>query len=379
MYQVLSVNQHTGQLLVLFKDTSSPVSIDVPIENGKYLEGDMLRQYILGFAPTHTIKRLEQIRNGVENADSLIALDTRTDEQKYTEISYNIRMKRTELLTMSDWLVLPDTGFTPEAVARFKQYRQELRDIPQQAGFPYNVIFPEVDGEWMNHIEDIDNDEVSVMELFKLSAANPGCARVLVTYNTFKKRKHLSRLLYPLVQEKIVKIITNPSGFYEKLLFAEPSEIEIYQASSSFRVEDLSGDLSLQDNTKLADFMFHVAEMYPDEVGNLVDYNTSTQSMEFVASGYVSNECDIATGSPYNKQVHFAECPDQYRELLTRVLNGLGVSSTFFNVSCLVNNDILYVKSIDHCAYPHYTLDSGLLTMEQCVEALRSVLTLTTI
>jgi hypothetical protein len=378
MYQIVTVNPNTGQLLVLFKDTHTPISIDVPIENGKYLEGDELKHYILGFAPTHALIRAEQIKRGVENADSLLALDSRNPEQKYLDLSYGIRMKRTELLLASDWLVLPDTGFTPEAVARFKQYRQELRDIPQQDGFPENVIFPKVDGEWMNHITDIDNDEVSVMELFKLSAENPGCARVLVTYNTFKKRKHLSRLLYPLVQEKVVKIITNPSGFYEKLLFAEPSEVEIYQASSSFRVEDLSGDLSLQDSSTLANFMFHVTEMYPNEVGNLSDINHDA-SVNFVASGYVSNESDIVTGSPYNKQVHFAECPEQYKELLAKVLNGLGVSSTFFNISCIIYNERLYVKSIDHCAYPHYTLDSGLLTKEQCVEALRSVLTLTTI
>ena len=200
---------------------------------------------------------------------------------------------------------------------------------------------------------------------------------MLVTFDTLKKRKQLSRLLYPLVQEKVIKIVTNPSGFYEKLLYAEPSEFPIYQASSSFRVEDLSGDLSLMDEKVLADYMFHVVEMFPGQVGDISTLTSEANS--FIASGYVKNEYNMIDGSPYIKDVVFATCPEEHKELVIKILNSLGLSSTFFNLTCIINNNKLYVKKLDQCAYPHYTADSGLVPKEECVEALRSVLKLSTI
>lgn len=55
-----------------------------------------------------------------------------------------IRTKRNELLTESDFAVLPDSPFTAEQRAAWAIYRQALRDVPQQEGFPFNVIFPEI-------------------------------------------------------------------------------------------------------------------------------------------------------------------------------------------------------------------------------------------
>ena len=366
MYSILAFNEHTGQLLVQFKESLNPVAIDVPIENNRYLEGEHLASFIMGFCP-------KEVETSVENVDSLKKLDPRTPEEIKFELINHIRFNRNQLLNQSDWLVLPDTGFTPEAVARFKHYRQQLRDVPQQKGFPENVIWPVVQGEWMNHSPNIDTDENSIMELITLNNSYSGCARVLVTFETLRKRKELSRLLYPLVQEKLIKIVTNPSGFYEKLLYAEPSELEIYKASSSFRVEDLSGDLSLMDDKVLSDFMFHLIDIYPDEIGDIKDIDTAET---FVVSGYVENDFDMS-GSPYKKLVNFAVCPEHLKDLMTRVLNGLGVSSTFFNITCMYVDNKLYVKSLDHCAYPHYTYDSKIVSKEECVQALRKVLQLT--
>lgn len=56
----------------------------------------------------------------------------------------NIRKKRNFLLSESDANVLPDRW---QAMAQEKQtewsvYRQALRDVPQQEGFPSTVIWP---------------------------------------------------------------------------------------------------------------------------------------------------------------------------------------------------------------------------------------------
>jgi hypothetical protein len=51
----------------------------------------------------------------------------------------NVRARRNDLLQKSDWTQLSDA--TVDAVA-WATYRQSLRDLPAQSGFPYNVIWP---------------------------------------------------------------------------------------------------------------------------------------------------------------------------------------------------------------------------------------------
>lgn len=53
--------------------------------------------------------------------------------------SNEVRAERDAKLASSDWTQVADATVDKAAWAT---YRQALRDIPQQAGFPYNVIFP---------------------------------------------------------------------------------------------------------------------------------------------------------------------------------------------------------------------------------------------
>jgi len=50
-----------------------------------------------------------------------------------------VRSKRNRLLSASDWTQLSDSPVDQSAWAT---YRQALRDIPKQAGFPTNVTWP---------------------------------------------------------------------------------------------------------------------------------------------------------------------------------------------------------------------------------------------
>ena len=51
----------------------------------------------------------------------------------------SVRSDRDELLTKTDWLALSDTTMS----AAWATYRQELRDIPEQAGFPNSITWPD--------------------------------------------------------------------------------------------------------------------------------------------------------------------------------------------------------------------------------------------
>lgn len=56
-----------------------------------------------------------------------------------------IRMERDSRLVESDVLVLPDrwAGYTPEEQVAVAAYRQALRDLPDQPGFPRDVTWPD--------------------------------------------------------------------------------------------------------------------------------------------------------------------------------------------------------------------------------------------
>ena len=54
-----------------------------------------------------------------------------------------IRQQRDRLLTNTDWVVVKYKELGKAVPAAWKSYRQALRDIPTQEGFPNNVIFPE--------------------------------------------------------------------------------------------------------------------------------------------------------------------------------------------------------------------------------------------
>jgi hypothetical protein len=51
-----------------------------------------------------------------------------------------VRESRDQLLAESDWTQVADA---PVVQLEWATYRQALRDIPQQAGFPENVTWPE--------------------------------------------------------------------------------------------------------------------------------------------------------------------------------------------------------------------------------------------
>lgn len=51
-----------------------------------------------------------------------------------------VRQQRNALLSACDWTQLPDA---PVPAAPWAAYRQELRDVTAQAGFPWDVIWPE--------------------------------------------------------------------------------------------------------------------------------------------------------------------------------------------------------------------------------------------
>jgi hypothetical protein len=55
------------------------------------------------------------------------------------ELQAEARAQRNQLLTASDWTQVADA---PVDKAAWATYRQALRDIPQQEGFPTTIVWP---------------------------------------------------------------------------------------------------------------------------------------------------------------------------------------------------------------------------------------------
>lgn len=59
-------------------------------------------------------------------------------EQRLGDLKQNARATRNQLLAETDWMALSDVTMTAEMAA----YRQALRDITSQAGYPTNIVWP---------------------------------------------------------------------------------------------------------------------------------------------------------------------------------------------------------------------------------------------
>lgn len=53
-----------------------------------------------------------------------------------------VRAQRDKLLAATDWAVLPDSPLDGTSQTALKTYRQALRDVPQQDGFPNSISWP---------------------------------------------------------------------------------------------------------------------------------------------------------------------------------------------------------------------------------------------
>jgi len=81
-----------------------------------------------------------KLKDGVRLALTQPEIDALpTAAQVAIELATAARDKRNALLTAFDWTQVADA---PVDQAAWASYRQALRDVPAQAGFPENIVWP---------------------------------------------------------------------------------------------------------------------------------------------------------------------------------------------------------------------------------------------
>jgi len=100
-------------------------------------------------SPTPTTTRYQTaFKDGVEQDAqgrwlwkwSISEMSDETKAAKDAEQAKNIRSDRDKRLSDTDWTQVADA---PVDKAAWATYRQALRDVPAQAGFPYDITWPE--------------------------------------------------------------------------------------------------------------------------------------------------------------------------------------------------------------------------------------------
>ena len=150
-YKIVRFIEDTGQIQIVCDGVEGPpILVDLPVNDGKYLEGDELFNYIRGFIPTQSMSRKEYIKRGISNSDYIANLveeteipDNFNNEDTIAENNTKFYNKRGGLLSRSDWIMLEDSPFSEKKKQEWKEYRQALRDLPKNQEIAPDMIWPE--------------------------------------------------------------------------------------------------------------------------------------------------------------------------------------------------------------------------------------------
>ena len=73
---------------------------------------------------------------------SISEMDDDAKAAKDAEVAKGVRTTRDRLIAETDWIVIKNLELNQNVPGIWEVYRQNLRDVPAQAGFPHNVTWP---------------------------------------------------------------------------------------------------------------------------------------------------------------------------------------------------------------------------------------------
>ena len=99
------------------------------------IEGKWYTKYVLG--PTF----IDTVENGVTTTAA--EHEAAYKASKDAEQAKSVRQIRDDKLKETDWIVIKNLELNANIPAVWEIYRQALRDVPTQAGFPWTVTWPD--------------------------------------------------------------------------------------------------------------------------------------------------------------------------------------------------------------------------------------------
>jgi hypothetical protein len=297
------------------------------------------------------------------------------------------------------------------------------------------VSSEQLDSYISGHISNASIAAIRQNKLVELSNQNPGFARVFAKLESIRSKPTLVEILLPMVKDRRIKLVEDSTGVYTKILFLDAQDFKLFSENSRYRIEDLGGDLTVTNKGILNQYLFHVNEKYPSSIGlldiviptsqaqavdflqkhgsalitPLYEYATDIQeqtitsidqithdysvnnnwesylytsdtncpfmlqqiipnAQSFRVSGYVKNSLDRSQ----TDLVSFSNCPDNLKDQITNIVLGLGLSCSYFNLSVLITDPLLYAVSVDLRPSDDY-VGLGTLSIDQCTSIMAQI------
>lgn len=135
-YQIIGVNaEHKSMEIVYTAEGRETIHVIAKLP----LAGQPVEEVVRAWAPLYNWlaaeEQLATVEVGIAGSDAVALPAEPTDEEL-------VLGRRGAELTTSDWTQLPDVPLTQEKRNEWAAYRQALRDITNQAGFPTTVVWP---------------------------------------------------------------------------------------------------------------------------------------------------------------------------------------------------------------------------------------------
>jgi hypothetical protein len=142
-HSIIDFNLKTGSILVNYYSDEIPdgltYNIDLPFDNGRFPDQQTIDALIIAMKPTGQMQRIVDLQQATipDNFSQYVPINAPT-----IDLAAIVRSSRNMLLAQSDWSQLPDVSLDETEKTAWTVYRQELRDVTKQEGFPDTVIFP---------------------------------------------------------------------------------------------------------------------------------------------------------------------------------------------------------------------------------------------
>lgn len=141
-HEIISFHPLTGSMTVRYFCDQFPdgliYNIDIPLENGAFIAQDKINELIEVTKPVGQLERLVTLKSAVIPGEFQAIIEP----EQIVDLSARLRNQRNVELTRCDWTQLADAPLSDIQKAAWRDYRQALRDVTSQAGFPDNVLWP---------------------------------------------------------------------------------------------------------------------------------------------------------------------------------------------------------------------------------------------
>ncbi|WP_279173197.1 tail fiber assembly protein [Parasutterella excrementihominis] len=120
------------------------VGVQIPHQS-RTMHNNILRALLTSFVqadPEHYREIAVNDKDGNKIATTVEKIPEPTPEEIKERKAAEVRAQRDYLLNKTDYLVSGDYPISAEDLAKVKAYRQALRDLPEQEGFPESVEWP---------------------------------------------------------------------------------------------------------------------------------------------------------------------------------------------------------------------------------------------